>query len=101
MYRDVSSGLVRMLVMNCAIAFLIRSDLYHLILIANGGHVFLEGQRHPQASLVRVFGYRQFFSSFWILEITRFTVSSIRSSLGLYVRGLFVRAHKGLMSRPN
>ena len=45
-----------------------------------------------------MFGHRQFLSSFWILEITRFTVSSIRSSLGLLVRGLFVRPHRGLVS---
>ena len=45
-----------------------------------------------------VFGHRQFLSSFWILEITRFTVSSIRSSLGLLVRGLNVRPHRVLVS---
>jgi hypothetical protein len=45
-----------------------------------------------------MFGHRQFLSSFWILEITRFTVSSIRSSLGLLVRGIFFRPHKGLVS---
>ena len=64
----------------------------------DGGHVFLEGQRHPQASLIWMFGHRQFLSSFWILEITRFTVSSIRSSLGLWVRGLDFRPHKVLLS---
>ena len=61
----------------------------HLILIANGGHVFFEGQRHPKTRLVRVFGHRQFLSSFWILEITRFTVSSIRFSFGLLDGVLF------------
>ena len=45
-----------------------------------------------------MFGHRQFLSSFWILEITRFTVSSIRSSLGLWVRGLDFRPHKDLVS---
>jgi hypothetical protein len=69
-----------------------------LELIRDGGHVFLEGQRHPQASLVRVFGHRHFLSSFWILVITRLTVSSIRSSFSLLDRGLFVRPHKGLVS---
>ena len=57
--------------------------LINSISVTDGGHVFLEGQRHPQASLIWMFGHRQFLSSFWILEITRFTVSSIRSSLGL------------------
>jgi hypothetical protein len=57
--------------------------LIDLVSVTDGGHVFLEGQRHPQASLIWMFGHRQFLSSFWILEITRFTVSSIRSSLGL------------------
>ena len=70
----------------------------HLILVTDRGHVFLEGQRHPQAGLIWMFGHRQFLSSFWILEITRFTVSSIRSSLGLWVRGLDFRPHKGLVS---
>ena len=69
-----------------------------LILVTDGGHVFFEGQRHPQASLIWMFGHSQFLSSFWILEITRFTISSILSSLGLLVRGLFVRPHKGLVS---
>ena len=45
-----------------------------------------------------MFGHRQFLSSFWILAITRFTVSSIRSSLGLLIRGLDFRPHKGLAS---
>ena len=70
----------------------------HLILVTDRGHVFLEGKRHPQASLIWMFGHRQFLSSFWILEITRFTISSIRSSLGLGVRGIFFSLHKGLMS---
>ena len=72
--------------------------LIYLVSVTDGGHVFLEGQRHPQACLVGMFSHRQFLSSFWILEITRFTVSSIRSSLGLLVRGLFVRPHRGLVS---
>ena len=72
--------------------------LIDTISVTDGGHVFLEGHRHPQASLIWMFGHRQFLSSFWILEITRFTVSSIRSSLGLLVRGLFVRPHKDLVS---
>jgi len=70
----------------------------NLVSVTDGGHVFLEGQRHPQASLVWMFGHRQFLSSFWILEITRFTVSSIRSSLGLWVRGFFFRPHRVLVS---
>ena len=70
----------------------------NLVTVTDGGHVFLEGQRHPQAGLVRVFGHWQFLSSFWILVTIRVTVSSIRSSLGLLVRGLFVRPHRGLMS---
>ena len=45
-----------------------------------------------------MFGHRQFLSSFWILEITRFTVSSILSSLGLLVRGSFFIPHKDLRS---
>jgi hypothetical protein len=45
-----------------------------------------------------MFSHRQFLSSFWILEITRFTVSSIRSSLGLLVRGLDFRPHRSLVS---
>jgi hypothetical protein len=45
-----------------------------------------------------MFGHRQFLSSFWILEITRFTVSSIRSSLGLWVRDLDFRPHMVLAS---
>ena len=45
-----------------------------------------------------VFGHRQFLSSFWILVIIRLTVSRILSSLGLSVRVLFVRPHKGLVS---
>ena len=57
--------------------------LVNLVSVTDGGHIFLEGQRHPQAGLIWMFGHRQFLSSFWILEITRFTVSSIRSSLGL------------------
>lgn len=68
------------------------------ISVTDGGYVLFEGQRHPQAGLVRVFGHRQFLSSFWILEITRFTVSSIRSSLGLWVRGIFFRPHRSLVS---
>ena len=68
------------------------------ISVTDGGHVFLEGHRHPQAGLIWMFGHRQFLSSFWILEITRFTVSSIRSSLGLLVRGLDFRPHKVLAS---
>jgi len=44
-----------------------------------------------------MFGHRQFLSSFWILVITRFTVSSILSSLGLLVRDLF-RPHRGSVS---
>ena len=68
------------------------------ISVTDGGHVFLEGQRHSQASLIWMFGHRQFLSSFWILEITRFTVSSIRSTLGLSVRGVFFRPHRGLVS---
>ena len=72
--------------------------LINSISVTDSGHVFLEGQRHPQASLVRMFCHRQFLSSFWILAITRFTVSSIRSSLGLLDRGIFVRPHRGLVS---
>ena len=72
--------------------------LINSISVTDGGHVFLEGQRHPQAGLIWMFSHRQFLSSFWILEITRFTVSSIRSSLGLLVRGFFVRPHRGLVS---
>ncbi len=45
-----------------------------------------------------MFGHRQFLSSFWILEITRCTVSSFRSSLGLLDRGLDFRPHRGLVS---
>ena len=45
-----------------------------------------------------MFRHRQFLSSFWILEITRFTVSSIRSSFDLLVRGLDFRPHRGLRS---
>ena len=45
-----------------------------------------------------MFGHRQFLSSFWILEITLFTVSRIRSSLDLLVRGFFVRPHRDLKS---
>ena len=44
-----------------------------------------------------MFGHKQFLSSFWILVITRFTVSNIRSSLGLLVRDLF-RPHMVLVS---
>jgi general stress protein CsbA len=66
--------------------------------VTDGGLVFLEGQRHSQVGLIWMFGHRQFLSSFWILEITRFTVSSIRSSLGLLVRGLDFRPHRGLVS---
>ena len=69
-----------------------------MVAVTDGGHVLFEGQRHPQAGLVRVFGHRQFLSSFWILEITRFTVSSILSSLGLLVRGSFFIPHKDLRS---
>ena len=69
-----------------------------LVSVTDGGHVFLEGQRHPQAGLVRVFGHRHFLSSFWILAIIRLTVSRIRFSFDLLVRGLFVRPHKGLVS---
>jgi hypothetical protein len=68
------------------------------ISVTDGGHVLFEGQRHPQAGLIWMFGHRQFLSSFWILEITRSTVSIIRSSLGLWVRGIFFRLHKVLMS---
>ncbi len=68
------------------------------ISVTDGGHVFLEGQRHSQASLIWMFGHRQFLSSFWILEINRFTVSSIRSSLSLWVRGLDFRPHRSLVS---
>ena len=66
------------------------------ILVADGGHVFLEGQRHSQASLVRVFDHRHFLSSFWILVITRFTVSRILSSLGLLDGVLFLSPNKVL-----
>ena len=45
-----------------------------------------------------MFGHRQFLSSFWILEITLFTVSSIRSSLGLLDEGFFTRPHRVLVS---
>ena len=68
------------------------------ISVTDGGHVFLGGQRHSKASLAGMFDHRQFLSSFWILEITRFTISSIRSSLGLWVSGIFFRPHRGLMS---
>ena len=57
--------------------------LVNLVTVTDDGHVFLEGQRHPQAGLIWMFGHRQFLSSFWILVISLFTVSSIRSSLGL------------------
>ena len=67
------------------------------ISVTDDGHVFLEGHRHPQAGLIWMFGHRQFLSSFWILVITRFTVSSIRSSLGLLIRGSFFRPHKNLI----
>ena len=72
--------------------------LINSISVTDGGHIFLEGQRHPQAGLIWMFGHRQFLSSFWILVISLFTVSSIRSSLGLLVRGIFVRPHRGLVS---
>ena len=45
-----------------------------------------------------MFSHRKFLSSFWILAITRFTVSSILSSLGLLVGGSFFRPHKDLES---
>ena len=45
-----------------------------------------------------MFGHRQFLSSFWILVTIRVTVSSILSSLGLWVRGIFFRPHRGLAS---
>ena len=72
--------------------------LIDTISVTDGGHVFLEGQRHPQTSLVGMFGHRQFLSSFWILVTIRVTVSSIRSSLGLLVRGIFFRPHMVLVS---
>jgi hypothetical protein len=72
--------------------------LVDLVSVTDGGHVFLEGQRHPQASLVGVFGHRQFLSSFWILVIIRLTVSRMRFSFDLLDRGFFVRPHKGLSS---
>ena len=69
-----------------------------MVSVTYGGHVFLEGQRHPQAGLIGVFCHRQFLSSFWILVIIRLTVSRIRFSFDLLDRGLFVRPHKGLVS---
>ena len=45
-----------------------------------------------------MFGHRQFLSSFWILVTIRVTVSSILSSLGLLVRGVFFRPHMVLAS---
>jgi len=72
--------------------------LIDLITVTDGGHVFLEGQRHSQASLVRMFGHRHFLSSFWILVIIRLTVSRILSSLGLLDEGFFFRPHRGLVS---
>ena len=70
-----------------------KVTLVDLELVTDGGHVFLEGQRHPQAGLVRVFNHRQFLSSFWILVTIRVTVSSIRSSLGLLFKDSFFRPH--------
>ena len=72
--------------------------LIDTISVTDGGHVFLEGQRHPQAGLIWMFGHRQFLSSFWILVTIRVTVSSIRSSLGLLVRGIFFRPRRGWVS---
>jgi hypothetical protein len=69
-----------------------------LVSVTDGGHIFLEGQWHPQAGLVGVFGHRHFLSSFWILVIIRLTVSRIRFSFDLLDRGFFVRPHKGLSS---
>jgi len=69
-----------------------------LVSVTDGGHVFLEGQRHPQAGLVRVFRHRQFLSSYRILVTIRLTVSRIRFSFDLLDRGFFVRPHKGLSS---
>ena len=56
-----------------------KITLVNLVSVTNCGHVFLAGPQHPQASLIRVFCHTQFLLSFWILVITRFTVSSIRS----------------------
>ena len=67
--------------------------LIDLVTITDCSHVFLEGQRHPQAGLVRVFNHRQFLSSFWILVTIRVTVSSIRSSLGLLFKDSSFRPH--------
>ena len=65
---------------------------------AYGVHVFFKCLGHTQACLVRVFLHRQFLSSFWILVTIRLTISSIRSSLGLLVSGIFFRPHRGLVS---
>ena len=69
-----------------------------LVPLTERGHILLKGQWHPQAGLIGVFLHRCFLSPFWILVITRFTVSSILSSLGLSVRGSFFRPHKDLRS---
>ena len=69
-----------------------------LILVADGGHLFLEDFWKSQTGLVWVFLHRHFLSSFWILVIIRLTVSRMRFSFDLLDRGLFVRPHKGLSS---
>ena len=69
-----------------------------MIPVTDGGHLVFEDFWKSETGLVWVFLHRCFLSSFWILEITRFTVSSILSSLGLLVRGSFFRPHKDLRS---
>ena len=69
-----------------------------MILVTDGGHLVLEDFWKSETGLVWMFLHRCFLSSFWILEITRFTVSSILSSLGLLIRGSFFRPHKDLRS---
>ena len=69
-----------------------------LILVADGGHLFLEDFWESQTGLVWVFLHKYFLSSFWILETIRLTVSRMRFFLGLLDRGFFFRPHKGVSS---
>ena len=69
-----------------------------LILVTDGGDLFLQNIWKSQTSLVWVFLHRYFLSSFWILETIRLTVSRMRFSFGLLDRDFFFRPHRVLVS---